>query len=184
MSSIDRDDLYRRMYTYFLTDKKHSDNSNEDDKTFRKETKQEIINRDKKYTELLNHFVSITQVRNILKECFKWLFYLVIMGSIITLTVLTCVIVKKYMSSANIEQIVESMPLLITAIVGFVSTIITIPIAITKYLFSTKEDENITQIILHTQKHDTSGRNWATNFKKELSETKKEKDNQQKTERA
>lgn len=184
MSSIDRDDLYSRMYTYFLTDRKHSDNSNEDDKTFRKETKQEIINRDKKYTELLEHFVSITRVRNKLKEFFKWLFYLVIIGSIITLTVLTCVIINKYISSAKIEQIVESMPLLITSIVGFVSTIITIPVTITKYLFSTKEDENITQIILHTQDHDTSGRDWATNFKKALSETKQEKENQQETESA
>ena len=50
--------------------------------------------------------------------------------------------------------------------VGFVSAIITIPTTITKYLFSTSEDENITQIILHTQEHDVSGRKWAMDFKK------------------
>lgn len=61
---------------------------------------------------------------------------------------------------------VESLPLLVTSMVGFVSAIITIPVTITKYLFSTKEDENITQIILHTQEHDTSGRQWAMDFKK------------------
>lgn len=50
--------------------------------------------------------------------------------------------------------------------VGFVSAIITIPVTITKYLFSTEEDKNITQIILHTQDHDTTGRQWAMDFRK------------------
>ena len=50
----------------------------EDDKTFRRQTKEEIIHRDQKYTELLNHFVVITKIRNVLKEFFKWSFYLMI----------------------------------------------------------------------------------------------------------
>lgn len=49
--------------------------------------------------------------------------------------------------------------------------IIAIPIAITKYLFSTKEDENITNIILHTQRHDSSGRQWALDFNKSINNT-------------
>lgn len=58
----------------------------------------------------------------------------------------------------------NAIPLLITAIVGFVSAIISIPLTITKYLFSTKEDEYITNIILHTQEHDTSGRQWTLDY--------------------
>lgn len=137
-----------------LNDKQNE--KTEDDKTFRNKTKTQIAKRDGKYTELLEHFVGLTKVRNILKEFFKWLFYLVIMGSIVALIYVVCNLFKKYVTNANIEQIVESMPLLITSMVGFVSTIIAIPVTITKYLFSTKEDENITQIILHTQEHDTS----------------------------
>lgn len=81
-----------------------------------------------------------------------------------------CSLFSKYMSFAKINEIIESMPLLITAIVGFVSSIISIPVAITKYLFSTKEDENITQIILHTQDHDTNGRQWALEFRRKAEE--------------
>lgn len=152
----------------------------EDDKTFRKSATTQITKRDEKYTELLTHFVDITKIRNGLKEFFKWTFYLVIIISIIALVVITCSLFHKYISSAKIEQIIESLPLLITSMVGFVSAIITIPVTITKYLFSTKEDENITQIILHTQEHDTSGRQWAMDFKKiadDLEEKKGEPDN-------
>lgn len=138
----------------------------EDDKTFRKNTTEQITNRDSKYTELLAHFVLITKIRNGLKEFFKWTFYLAIIGSIIALATITYKIFNKYLSYAEIEQIIESLPLLITSMVGFVSVIITIPVTITKYLFSTKEDDNITEIILHTQEHDVSGRKWAMDFKK------------------
>ena len=65
--------------------------------------------------------------------------------------------------------------------VGFVSAIITIPTTITKYLFSTTEDENITEIILHTQEHDVNGRKWAMDFKKIIEniddKVKKDSDN-------
>lgn len=146
-----------------LNDNEH--NKTEDDKIFRESTTKQITERDAQYTDLLSHFVKITKVRNKLKEFFKWSFYLVTMGSIIALTIIIYLLFKKYTSSANIQQLIDSMPLLITSMVGFVSAIIAIPVTITKYLFSTKEDENITQIILHTQEHDVNGRQWAMEFK-------------------
>ena len=73
---------------------------------------------------------------------------------------------NKFISQGTIEQLIEAIPLFITSIVGLVSVIIAIPIAITKYLFSTKEDENITKIILHTQEHDTTGRQWTLDYNK------------------
>ena len=137
----------------------------EDDKIFRKSTTKQITERDTQYTELLSHFVKITRIRNILKEFFKWSFYLVIIGSIIALAIIIYLLFKKYISSASIQQLIDSMPLLITSMVGFISTIIAIPVTITKYLFSTNEDQNITKIILHTQEHDVNGRQWAMDFK-------------------
>ena len=59
---------------------------------------------------------------------------------------------------ADTEQIVRSVPALVTAIAGFASTVIAIPLTITKYLFSTDEDKYITTIISHTQEHDLSSR--------------------------
>lgn len=142
-----------------------NDSSTQDDKIFRRNTKKQITNRDKEYTDLLSHFVTITRVRNILKEIFKWSFYIALIISVVVLVCMTKSIFNKYVENANIQQMIESIPLLITSIVGFVSVIITIPVTITKYLFSTKEDEYITQIILHTQDHDTSGREWTSKVK-------------------
>lgn len=163
MNTKDRALAYYNLLN-FLKEDTHSET--EDDKVFRNNTTEQISNRDKKYTELLEHFVKITKARNVLKEFFKWLFYLVIIISNIVLMVVVYQIFDKILSNGSIEQIIEAIPLLLTAMIGFVSTIITIPVTITKYLFSTKEDENITQIILHTQKHDTSGRQWAMDFKR------------------
>ena len=158
--------VYETLLNALRNDKTTSES--EDDKTFRRNTTEQIVNRDTQYTELLSHFVKITKIRNSLKEFFKWTFYLMIVGAIVALI---AIVYQLYIVTASIEQIVESVPLLITAMVGFVSTIITIPVTITKYLFSTEEDKNITEIILHTQEHDTSGRQWATDFKKILEKT-------------
>ena len=119
--------------------------------------------------------------RLVLKEFFKWSFYLTLIFALIALVKITYSLFNKYTSSATIEQISESLPLLITSMVGFVSAIITIPTTITKYLFSTTEDENITEIILHTQEHDVNGRKWAMDFKKIIEniddKVKKDSDN-------
>lgn len=167
MNAKDEISMYQMLFRMLNN---NGDDYTEDDKKFRKDTKNEITNRDKKYSELLSHFIKITRIRNCLKEFFKWTFYLIIMGSIFALILVIYKLFDKYTSYATIEQIIESLPLLITAMVGFVSTIITIPVTITKYLFSTEEDKNITEIILHTQEHDTSGRQWAMDFKEMVEE--------------
>ncbi len=146
----------------------------EDDKIFRKNTTTQIVERDKEYTELLSHFVNITKIRNNIREWFKWIFFAVVILSIIILVIITYSLFHKYVTTSTIKEIVNSLPLLITAIIGFISVIISIPATITKYLFSTEEDENITKIILHTQDHDTSGRQWAMDFKNFVDELEKE----------
>lgn len=167
---VKEDTLYYNIILNALDDKKY--NKTEDDKQFRNQTQNEIAKRDQEYTQLLSHFVKITRVRNVLKEIFKWTFYLMIIASIIALICMTSTLFHAYVTRAKIEEVIESMPLLITAIVSFVSVIITIPVTITKYLFSTKEDENITEIILHTQKHDTTGREWTSKFRQIANEVK------------
>lgn len=131
-----------------------------DDETFRKQTTKEITRRDKFYSNILEHFISITKTRNYIREFFKWLFLCALIAAIIQLTDGLSELFQRYATDATISEITEAIPLFITSIVSFVSVIIAIPLTITKYLFSTTEDENITQIILHTQNHDTSGRQW------------------------
>lgn len=136
-----------------------------DRKTFGDHVTEQIEQRDGAYTELLQHFVKVTRIRNYLKEFFKWTFYLTIVCSIIALISVFCSLFSFFIKSATVEQMIEALPLFVTALVSFVSVIIAIPLAITKYLFSTNEDKNITDIILHTQEHDTSGRQWFLDFK-------------------
>lgn len=163
MKLEDKASLYKTFIS--VLQDSESESSTEDDKIFRSNTKEQITNRDEKYTDLLSHFVGITKVRNILKEIFKWSFYIALISSVVVLVCMTKSIFNMYIKEASIQQMIESIPLLITSIVGFVSVIITIPVTITKYLFSTKEDEYITQIILHAQDHDTSGREWTSKVK-------------------
>lgn len=160
-----------------LDQSQHNKKPTEDDKTFRQNVTNEISHRDEQYTELLVHFVHITKIRNCLKEIFKWTFYLAVIISMLSLILIINKVFNKFISHASIQQLIEAIPLFITSIVGFVSVIIAIPIAITKYLFSTKEDKNITDIILHTQEHDTTGRQWTLDFKKLLEKANKPKTN-------
>lgn len=147
----------------------------EDDRIFRDRITGEITNRDNQYTRLLSHFVNITILRNYLKEFFKWSFYLAVISSLFLLIKEISSLSEAFIAKADIQQLIEAIPLFITSIVGLVSAIIAIPIAITKYLFSTKEDKNITDIILHTQEHDTSGRQWTLDFQKISDEIKEHK---------
>lgn len=149
----------------------------QDYETFREKTKEQISVRDKSYTDLLSHFVGITKVRNWARELFKWGFLLTIIYCMIILSKYLGLIFKKYVEIANIQEIISSIPLLMTSIIGFVSAIIGIPTIITKYLFSTDEDKYITNIILHTQKHDTSGRKWADGITSPNAETDDEAPN-------
>lgn len=152
-----------RRYNIFINNLE-SDNGEEtlDDKTFRNKTTHEIAHRDKFYSDILEHFVSITKTRNYIREFFKWLFLCTLIAVILQLSNVLITLFQRYIADATISEITEAIPLFITSIVSFVSVIIAIPLTITKYLFSTTEDENITKIILHTQKHDMSGRQWIT----------------------
>lgn len=174
MNTEDKSKLYQRFFELL---KSYDDDNSEDDKTFRKNTKDQITKRDREYSLLLQHFVKITRIRNVVKEVFKWAFCLALIVSLVILVIIVYKLFNKYISSADVKEIMEAAPLLISAIVGFVSAIIAIPVTITKYLFSTEEDKNITEIILHTQKHDTSGRNWAMEFKKMMGKLDDEKSN-------
>ena len=159
---------------------KNKEDDSEDDKKFRAKTSKEITDRDEEYTKLLKHFVFLTRIRNYIKEIFKWTFYLAIIICMFFVGKITYLLFQKYLNSATIEQITEAIPLLLTAIGGFIAVVIVIPTTITKYLFSTEEDKNITEIISHTQNHDLSGRQWVaevlkfTNKKDGKSEEKQE----------
>lgn len=137
-------------------------NTSNDEKTFSENTTAEILKRDEQYSRLLEHFVKVTKVRNIIKEIFKWIFFCIVIGSLIAFIVIVFQLFNKILNNSSMQEITTLLPLVTSAIIGFSSAVIAVPITIAKYLFSTKEDDNITSIISHTQDHDIHGRKWIT----------------------
>ena len=66
-------------------------------------------------------------------------------------------LVRRILAVEDPQFILDSVAVIFAAFPAFVSTVIAVPMAITKFLFNTKEDDNITQLINHTQEHDAAG---------------------------
>lgn len=134
----------------------------------------QIAKRDLYYTQLLEHHVGLTHIRGILKEIHKWLFFWLIISACIFGCIIISTTLNKIFVSEDPQFITSSIPIIITALISFISTIIVIPVTITKFLFNIKEDDNITTLIKHTQDHDTSG---MTIFKERINRQHSKKTN-------
>lgn len=119
-----------------------------------KSLEKEIVKRDKKYTELLSSYVAITKFRNRAKEVHKWLFFWVVMISCVVVLILVHKTINRLLSFEDHAMILQAIPIFITAFVSCLTAVIAIPLAITNFLFNTKEDDNIAGIIQHMQDHD------------------------------
>lgn len=152
----EKDDILSAMKrNQSLVEKYINANSIEDidyDAKFNSISKKNISDRDDAYTKLLKHYVNVTKCRNIIKEIHKWLYFWIIMALTSAFGISICYLLFKF-DVSNADDI-DNMVVIITAVISFVSVIISIPLIITKYLFSSKEDKRIADIILHTQRHD------------------------------
>lgn len=130
--------------------------------------------RDLAYSNLLENYVTLTRRRNNLKEFHKWTFFWIIIISCIIGIYLLYSLCRKILGQKDIQVVLDASPLLITAFASFLSTIIVIPKVIAQFLFDTKEDANITDLIKHTQEHDASGRDFFSYAKNANSEHQKQ----------
>lgn len=114
----------------------------------------QLEDRGKVYTRLIDDYAGITKIRNISKEIHKWIFFwlIVVVGAIVV--IMGCKIIERVLLIDDTAKFLESTPIIITVFATLLSSIIGIPLTITKFLFNEKEDENITKTIYHTQKHD------------------------------
>ena len=119
----------------------------------------QIAERDIYYTDLLKNHLSLTKARGICKEIHKWIFFWLIIVACAFGILYIQRIFKRILGADEINVIIDGIPIIVTALVSLVSTIIIVPVTIAKFLFNTKEDDNITSLIQHTQDHDTSGIN-------------------------
>ena len=122
-----------------------------------KSLEKEIVRRDKKYTELLDSYVNITKIRNGVKEFHKWLFFWLIVVSCGVVLFLVYKTINKLLSFEDQTKILESIPIFVTAFVSCITAVVAIPLAITNFLFNTKEDDNIAGIIQNMQDNDMAG---------------------------
>ena len=116
----------------------------------------EIVSRDKKYSELLESYTRITKVRLVLKEIHKWLFFWIVIVACGVIASLAYRLITKVLIVEDVQSLIDAVPAVLTAFTAFVSTVIVVPTTITKFLFNTQEDDNITSLIQHTQQHDTT----------------------------
>lgn len=119
----------------------------------------QIAERDIYYTDLLKDHMSLTKARGICKEIHKWLFFWILVVACGFGIYYIQKIFKTIFAFEDVNVIIDAIPLIITALVSLISTIIAVPVTIAKFLFNTKEDDNITTLIQHTQDHDSSGIN-------------------------
>lgn len=131
------------------------------DNNFETISRKNISERDEAYTDLLKHFVTITKIRNKAKEIHKWVYFWLIMIFMMSFIRFTFLLINK-VDFSNTNDI-SNLVMVITTIVSFASVMISVPLIITKYLFSSKEDKRIAKIILHTQKHDIDGKKFLKN---------------------
>lgn len=117
----------------------------------------QIAERDIYYTYLLKDHRGLTKARGICKELHKWIFFWSLIAASGFGIYFVYQIFQSIFASDDAAIIIDSIPIIITAFVSLISTIIVIPVTIAKFLFNTKEDDNITVLIQHTQDHDTSG---------------------------
>lgn len=133
----------------------------------------EIVERDKKYTELLDNYLRITKTRNCVKEIHKWIFFWIVVVSCAVVVYLVYKTINRLLQIEEYDLLLKSVPIFITAFGSCVTAVIVIPLAIAKFLFNTKEDDNIAGIIQHMQDHDMAG---MTLLKERFSKIEHQKD--------
>lgn len=132
----------------------------------------QIVKRDRKYTELLISYTRVTKVRFVLKEIHKWLFFWLIIAACIFCLYSAYGVIQQTLKANNLQVVVDAVPAILAAFTALISTVVVVPLTITKFLFNEKEDDNITEVIQHTQEHDASGMNLLKNSYRDKSTAK------------
>ncbi len=133
-----------------------------EDEGFEEKIRIEINDRETHYTRLLEYFIDHYQIKQIMKHCFKVVFFICMMACFVVIIVLSISISIK-VTNMNVEDFGLFVPTLLSAIAGFVTAIVAIPLVVTRYLFDNKEDERLVDLIKNMQAHDIENLNHLDN---------------------
>ena len=125
---------------------------------FEQKTQAQISARGQAYEQLLKNYVKLAKERNDSKEAKKNSFYCLIKWILILSGVLFCVLFIRVIF-LSVEDMAKLLPVVAAAFATFLGEFISLPTIVAKYLFNNDEDNNMTEIIKHTQDFDISSQN-------------------------
>ena len=125
----------------------------------------EILKHSQNYSNLLDIYVDSARQNMIMKKCFKIIFFIVTMCSLVAVVIFFFITLgyafksfNKFedLNGVNLEAVLSILTVVIPAISSLIVAFIKIPEIIAQYLFNTKEDDNMNSIIKNIQDYDTA----------------------------
>lgn len=132
------------------------------------EYQQVIYNNERNYSIIINNYTHYTTAVVWVNFCFKLAYFIgsIILLSKITQSLLDAIGYATTNAKINVNDFIYSllywektgmtpdkMEILFTALTAFISTVIVIPVTITRYLFNQKEIEQYTSLLQSIQQH-------------------------------
>lgn len=125
---------------------------------FEQRTQEQISARGSSYERLLNNYVDLAKDRNDSKENKKNDFYQLVRVILIISGIFFGILLMRVMF-LPVDDMAKLLPVIGTAFVAFLGEFISLPTIVAKYLFNSDEDNNMTEIIKHTQDFDINSQN-------------------------
>lgn len=124
----------------------------------------EALIHSKSYSELLDIYVSATKRNMVMKDIYKFLFFLSTMGSLLfivfifykTLNYSFKIFNYQEIQKISIEMVLSVIAVIVPAMSSLIVAFIKIPKIIAKYLFNVQEENYMDSIIKNLQIHDQS----------------------------
>jgi hypothetical protein len=129
-----------------------------DDYDWGRKNQVQLDERDELYTCLLSDFQTHYSSRQTNKEKYRWQFYYVVSSVLVAVAVIASIFLCSVLARFTNDELIKAMPIVITAFASLASALVAIPLTIAKYFFNTKEDIEITRLILNMQGKDLENR--------------------------
>lgn len=144
---MDAEKLFHQFVKNVYSDISSDDELQNDDRIRMKE-------RNKKYSEVLDAFVSNTKKVLWIKLVFRVIFLLVSMGALVGIFVVFCAVLW-WAANGKIEAgYLETVVTIISSMAAMMTVFIVLPKIMTKYLFDVEEEKNIYNIVKQIQDYD------------------------------
>ncbi|MCI8731051.1 MAG: hypothetical protein HFH57_07915 [Lachnospiraceae bacterium] len=144
---MDAEKLFHQFVKNVYSDISSDDELQNDDRIRMKE-------RNKKYSEVLDAYVSNTKKVLWIKLVFRVIFLLVSMGTLVGIFVVFCAVLW-WAANGKIEAgYLETVVTIISSMAAMMTVFIVLPKIMTKYLFDVEEEKNIYNIVKQIQDYD------------------------------